>query len=295
MGAPNPTNNSLWSRKLDLLRTFLLLIHLGKMLYCTLRLVLALSPSGKQSDDDYEEDWFYAPFYYTPHLMIFVFSSFPSCLCSRFFTLDPCTFTECAYYAVCISQRDGSAQCQCSDLCPASFSPVCGSNLRTYWNECYLKREACFMKQNTTVSSKEPCSKLTIYVLYFFFYLSFLLQSFYICCRLILPAFLFSLSSFFNFFQDPTPCSGVTCSFHGTCRLTKHGTPYCECRNSCVEIYRPVCGSDGESYFSECFLQSNACRLRKRITSKYNGHCSKSVCLLCFLSLLSVVVFVPFL
>ena len=94
---------------------------------------------------------------------------------------------------------------------------------------------------------------------------------------LLLYVSLFSLPSISNLFQDPTPCSRVTCSFYGTCRLKEGGTPYCACLDSCLEVYRPVCGSDDASYFSECFLQINSCRLRKRITVKYSGHCSKFV------------------
>lgn len=90
-------------------------------------------------------------------------------LCKSFFFLSPlftlvvdaCNFTECAYYAVCISQRDGSARCECPDLCPTTFRPVCGSSLRTYWNECFLRREACFLQRNTTILFKQSCSKLS--------------------------------------------------------------------------------------------------------------------------------------
>ncbi|XP_068753239.1 tomoregulin-1-like [Montipora capricornis] len=157
---------------------------------------------------------------------------------------DPCNFTECPFYAFCKSQRDGfSTRCECSDLCPASFSPVCGSNSRTYWNECYLRREACLTKQNTTLSSHLPCYT--------------------------------------------TPCFHITCPFYGICRLSEGGTPYCACSNSCVEIYRPVCGSDGRSYFNKCFLRKTSCRLQKSISVEYTGLCSKSVSfvptfLLCF-------------
>lgn len=88
-------------------------------------------------------------------------------------------------------------------------------------------------------------------------------------------SYLSSISS-----EDPTPCSRVKCPFYGTCRVKEDGTPYCACPISCLDNYRPVCGSDGKSYLNECFLRSNACFLRKRITVVYSGLCSKLVCLL---------------
>ncbi len=77
--------------------------------------------------------------------------------------------------------------------------------------------------------------------------------------------------------KDPSPCSRVKCPFYGTCRVKEDGTPHCACPISCLDNYRPVCGSDGKSYLNECFLRSNACFLQKRITVLYNGLCSKLV------------------
>ena len=84
----------------------------------------------------------------------------PSFLCSLLFLVGACRYTECAHYAQCVTQRDGTALCVCSELCSLSFHPVCGSNSRTYWNECFLRREACFMQHNTSVMSEGACSKL---------------------------------------------------------------------------------------------------------------------------------------
>ena len=71
-----------------------------------------------------------------------------------------CRSTECAHYAHCVIQSDGTTLCVCPEFCSSSFRPVCGSNSRTYWNACFLRREACFMGQNTSVVSEQACSKL---------------------------------------------------------------------------------------------------------------------------------------
>lgn len=87
--------------------------------------------------------------------------SFCSFGLSSSFLLGDCLLTKCAHYANCVPQRDGTAFCSCSLLCSSSFLPVCGSNSRTYWNECFLRREACFMQQNTSVASIKRCSKFS--------------------------------------------------------------------------------------------------------------------------------------
>lgn len=87
--------------------------------------------------------------------------SFCSFGLSSSFLLGDCLLTKCAHYANCVPQRDGTAFCSCSLLCSSSFLPVCGSNSRTYWNECFLRREACFMQQNTSVASLKRCSKFS--------------------------------------------------------------------------------------------------------------------------------------
>lgn len=91
------------------------------------------------------------------------YSIFFLCLsCSLLSLVGACRSTECAHYAQCVIQRDDTALCVCPKLCSSSFRPVCGSNSRTYWNACFLRREACFMGQNTSVMSENACSKLHI-------------------------------------------------------------------------------------------------------------------------------------
>ena len=46
---------------------------------------------------------------------------------------------------MCKEQADGSTQCACQspEDCPDDVEPVCGSNRKTYRNECLFKVEAC--------------------------------------------------------------------------------------------------------------------------------------------------------
>lgn len=45
----------------------------------------------------------------------------------------------------------------CPEACTADYSPVCGSNDKTYANECVMKAESCFTKKNITLKSKGEC------------------------------------------------------------------------------------------------------------------------------------------
>jgi len=47
------------------------------------------------------------------------------------------------------------------------------------------------------------------------------------------------------------------------------------CPEFCVEIYQPVCGSNGETYSNGCYLQMAACASTTPITEAYQGECAE--------------------
>jgi len=47
------------------------------------------------------------------------------------------------------------------------------------------------------------------------------------------------------------------------------------CPEFCIEIYQPVCGSNGETYSNECYLQMAACASTTPITQAYEGECAE--------------------
>ncbi|XP_048020923.1 tomoregulin-1 [Megalobrama amblycephala] len=67
-------------------------------------------------------------------------------------------------------------------------------------------------------------------------------------------------------------CDEYSCSFGGICR--DNGSHLeCLCQFQCPQSFDPVCGSDGDTYHSECFLRQTACEQQTRITVITEGHC----------------------
>ena len=65
---------------------------------------------------------------------------------------------KCSFNSKC-NVVGGVSKCVCSDLCPDNVEFVCGSDHKTYQNECYMKRESCQQQRAIKVNYLGVCSK----------------------------------------------------------------------------------------------------------------------------------------
>lgn len=88
----------------------------------------------------------------------FFFSSFT--LSVRLYTSSaPCSTVHCQRYAECVSTDNATGVCVCPHECPYQRSYVCGSDGKTYINDCHLRVASCRRKANVSVRYAGECSK----------------------------------------------------------------------------------------------------------------------------------------
>ena len=71
--------------------------------------------------------------------------------------LGPCKGRMCDFNAECVATREGTALCRCPERCFAVPKRVCGSDGRTYRDECEMKRASCIKRQPIVAQKQEEC------------------------------------------------------------------------------------------------------------------------------------------
>lgn len=59
------------------------------------------------------------------------------------FFADPCDGFKCPQDLICQLNLDRKPNCRCGGMCAYDLKPVCGSDGRTYSNDCLMRVEAC--------------------------------------------------------------------------------------------------------------------------------------------------------
>jgi len=148
-------------------------------------------------------------------------------------------------------------------MCTADYRPVCGNDIKTYSNECALRAAAC--KQNKA-----------IVILYNGQCLPRPNQCNFACTREYLPV----CGS--NGMKYPNECNMLSAACKSEKAITvvsKFAFEHTDCSSEeacnipCPRIYKPVCGSDGQTHSNECEMVAASCRKRTAIIKVYDGKC----------------------
>ncbi|KAM9342708.1 LOW QUALITY PROTEIN: agrin [Pholidichthys leucotaenia] len=204
---------------------------------------------------------------------------------------------ECLFNAVCLVEPL-SARCSCDPIeCDATYRPVCGKDGNTYPNECLRRKAECLSRSPIPVKHPGPCD-LNVP--------SPCLEKECehgaecvvkndepVCeCPEACPqtsdpvcgsdgrsygspcemrAMGCALQKSIHI-QHRGPCDEAcaNCSFGAICDAQ---SGLCVCPSECVESHQPVCGSDGNTYDSECELHVRACKEQMDLKVVNQGEC----------------------
>ncbi|CAH1798785.1 unnamed protein product [Owenia fusiformis] len=191
----------------------------------------------------------------------------------------PCSACEditCKNYNECIASPNGTAICTCDFKCPFTEDLVCGTDRLTYANECELRYMSCWEDGSILPFYNAKCSECEyecdasynpVCGSDFFTYDNecYLQQS--ACMQL-------EYDGLHKLYDGVcVKCIDHYCANYSKCRVIDD-VPQCVCDFPCPLNADNVCGTDGDTYFSECDMQSWACDNNKPyLYAAYTGSC----------------------
>lgn len=149
----------------------------------------------------------------------------------------------------------------CQADCSNKNKTVCGSDDKEYTSPCHLKKSSCLLKNNVTVRYRGSCDCPKS------------------CSKDYAPVCIRSGTSE-KTYRNMCRFRLEKCKLQNDLEFVKKGP--CKrwhrraCPESCVDIWAPVCGTDGETYSSCCALKMANCKSETRIGLKKIGYCRKA-------------------
>ncbi|XP_014796963.1 PREDICTED: agrin [Calidris pugnax] len=203
---------------------------------------------------------------------------------------------ECKFNAVCLNRR-GTTRCSCDRItCDGTYRPVCARDSRTYSNDCERQKAECHQKAAIPVKHSGPCDLGTpspcLSVECTFGATCVVKNQEAVCeCQQVCqgrydpvcgsdnrtygnPCELDSMACVLKReikVKHKGPCDRCgKCQFGAICEAE---TGRCVCPTECVPSSQPVCGTDGNTYGSECELHVRACTQQTNILVAAQGDC----------------------
>ncbi|NXC09441.1 AGRIN protein, partial [Orthonyx spaldingii] len=211
---------------------------------------------------------------------------------------------ECQFNAVCLNRR-GAARCSCERLaCDGTFRPLCGRDSRTYGSDCERRRAECLQQAGIAVRHSGPCDLgtpspcLSVECAFGATCVVKNQEAVCECQQQCQGRYDPVCGTDQRTYGNPCELDAMACVLQRDIRV-KHKGPCdrcgkcqfgaiceaesgrCVCPTECVPSAQPVCGSDGNTYGSECELHVRACTQQKNIHVAAQGDCKScgsSVC-----------------
>ncbi|XP_041425259.1 agrin isoform X3 [Xenopus laevis] len=203
---------------------------------------------------------------------------------------------DCKHNSVCLNRR-GVTRCSCDRVtCDGTYKPVCGGDSRTYANDCERQKAECFQKASIPVKHKGPCDLHSpspcLNTTCSFGAACVVKNKKAVCeCQQVCQAVYDPVcGSDKRTYGNPCELQSTACTLKkeitilhkgpcdrcGKCQfgaICEAETGRCVCPTECVPSAQPVCGTDGNTYESECELHVRACTQQINLQVAAQGDC----------------------